>query len=62
MQAQPLTSLENKIYKIYAMNRAMTKNKTHTSMIITSQQTVCSLHWSYHGELHMTAKIKIINI
>ncbi len=34
------------------MNRAMTKNKTHTSMIITSQQTVCSLHWSYHGELH----------
>ena len=43
------------------MNRAMTKNKTHTSMIITSQQTVCSLHWTYHGELHLTTKIKIIN-
>ncbi len=34
------------------MNRAMTKNKTHTGMIITSQQTVCGLDWTYHGELH----------
>jgi hypothetical protein len=43
------------------MNQAMTKNMTHTRMIITNLQTVCGVHWTYHGELHLTIKIKIIN-
>lgn len=44
------------------MNRAMTKILTHTRIIITNLQTLCGVHWTYHGEFHMTIKIKIINI
>jgi len=43
------------------MNRAMTKILTHTRMIITNLQIICDGHWTFHGELHLTTKIKIIN-
>lgn len=43
------------------MNRAMTIILTHTHMIITKQKTTYDVHWAYHGELHLTTKIKIIN-
>jgi len=43
------------------MNRAMTKNKTRTSMIIMKPKVLCDMCFTHHGELHMTIKIKIIN-
>ena len=44
------------------MNRAMTKILTHTRMIIIQLKSLCGGNLIHHGELHMTIKIKIINI
>ena len=43
------------------MNRAMTINLTHTHMILIKLIVCCSGYLMHHGELHLTAKIKIIN-
>jgi hypothetical protein len=43
------------------MNRAMTKFLTHTTMIKMEQELFVPQNVTYHGELHLTIKIKIIN-
>jgi len=43
------------------MNRAMTINLTHTRMIIMKLIVCFGGQLMSHGELHLTAKIKIIN-
>ena len=42
------------------MNRAMKKKLTPTRIIIMNLQRACGVHWTYHGELHPTNKIKRI--
>jgi hypothetical protein len=43
------------------MNRAIAINLTHTRMIIIKLIVSRSEQLMHHGELHLTAKIKIIN-
>jgi len=43
------------------MSRAMTKNLIHMTMVVRQLGIVCVQYFTYHGELHLTAKIKIIN-
>ena len=38
------------------MNLAMTKNLTHTTMIIKQQKIMYIPYFAYHGELHRTLK------